>query len=77
VAPEPATNKAFVKALGRAMHRPALLPIPRFGPRLVLGGEMADEVLFASQRVQPRVLDDAAFAFSHPHLDEALREVLT
>jgi uncharacterized protein (TIGR01777 family) len=75
-APEPATSKAFAKALGRALHRPALLPVPAFGPRLVLGRQMADEVLFASQRVQPSALADAGFAFTHPHLDGALTTVL-
>jgi uncharacterized protein (TIGR01777 family) len=75
--PEPATNKAFAKALGRAMHRPALLPIPTFGPRLVLGRDMADEVLFASQRVQPSALKAAGFTFAHPHLDDALAAVFS
>lgn len=76
-APAPVTNKQFAKALGRALHRPALLPVPRFGPRLVLGREMADEVLFASQRLRPRVLQDGGFDFAHPDLDTGLAEVLS
>lgn len=71
-APEPVTNKAFAKALGRSLHRPALLPIPKFGPRLVLGGDMADEMLFASQRARPDALLAAGFDFRHPTIDAGL-----
>jgi len=76
-APEPVTNKAFAKALGRALHRPALLPIPKFGPRLVLGGDMAEEMLFASQRARPEALLRAGFAFDHPTIDEGLADALS
>lgn len=75
-APAPVTNRQFAKALGRALHRPALLPIPKFGPKLVLGGEMAEEVLFASQRVRPRALQDGGFDFAHPDIDTGLAAVL-
>lgn len=57
-APEPATNKTFMKAVGRALQRPVLLPIPRFVLRLVLGGELAEATLFDSQRVLPRRLQE-------------------
>ena len=76
VAPNPVTNAGLAKALGRALHRPALVPVPAFGPRLLLGREMADELLFASQRVRPAVLEDAGFAFHHPDLDGALTAVM-
>ena len=76
VAPNPATNATLAKALGRALRRPSVLPVPAFGPRLVLGREMADELLFASQRVRPAVLEDAGFAFHHPDLDGALTATL-
>jgi NAD dependent epimerase/dehydratase family enzyme len=52
------------------------VPVPAFGPRLVLGRQLADELLFASQRVRPAVLEDAGFAFHHPELDGALAAVL-
>jgi NAD dependent epimerase/dehydratase family enzyme len=76
VAPHPVTNASLSKALGRALHRPALVPVPAFGPRLVLGRQLADELLFASQRVRPAVLEDAGFAFHHPELDGGLAAVL-
>ncbi len=75
-APEPATNAAFTKALAGALHRPALVPTPAFGPRLVLGRELADEVVFTSTRVVPAVLTEAGFTFTQPHLDGALAAVL-
>jgi uncharacterized protein (TIGR01777 family) len=76
VAPHPVTNATLSRALGRALHRPALVPVPAFGPRLVLGRQLADELLFASQRVRPAVLEDAGFAFHHPELDGGLAAVL-
>lgn len=75
-APQPVTNKDFAKALGRALHRPALLPVPRFGPKLMLGGQMADEILFFSQRIRPAALDGAGHEFLHPDLDTGLAAVL-
>jgi uncharacterized protein (TIGR01777 family) len=75
VAPEPVTNREFTKALGRAVHRPALLPAPAFALRLLFG-EMADAVLLSSQRATPRRLLDAGFRFAHGQLDDALRAAL-
>ncbi len=74
-APEPVTNAAFTRALGRALHRPALLPAPEFALRLALGA-MADEMLLASQRVVPDALLRAGFRFTHPRLEDALRAAL-
>jgi uncharacterized protein (TIGR01777 family) len=76
VSPSPVTNAAFTKALGTALHRPAILPVPSFGPKLVMGAELADELIFASQRIAPAVLTGSGFAFSHPQLDDALTSVL-
>jgi uncharacterized protein (TIGR01777 family) len=66
VAPHPVTNAEFTKAIGAAVHRPTFLAVPRFGPRLLLGRELADNLLFVSQRVEPRALLDAGFEFRHP-----------
>ena len=73
-APEPVTNKAFSKALGRALHRPALAPVPGLAVRL-LYGEMA-EIVTKGQRVVPRRAQELGYAFAHPDLDEALRSAL-
>jgi uncharacterized protein (TIGR01777 family) len=70
--PNPVTNADFSKALGAALHRPAVLPVPQFGPRLVLGCELADALLFTSARVLPAALEASGFAFAHPTLGEAL-----
>lgn len=75
VAPEPVTNAAFTKTLGRVLGRPTLLPMPAFAARLALG-EMADELLLASQRVTPRKLLDSGYAFRYPNLEGALRHLL-
>ena len=76
-APEPATNATFAKALGNAMHRPSFVPVPAFGPKLLLGRDLATALLFGSQRVMPEVLGAAGYPFRHPRLDEALTAVLT
>lgn len=75
VAPEPVKNSAFTNALGSALWRPTLLPIPKFGLRL-LYGEMADELLFASTRVTDSKLIDAGFEFSYPKIDKSLNHLL-
>jgi len=70
VAPNPVTNAAFTRALGRAVHRPAILPAPAFALRLAFG-QMADEALLASTRVLPTRLLGAGFQFQYPTLPEA------
>jgi uncharacterized protein (TIGR01777 family) len=75
VSPEPSRNAAFTKALGRALGRPTVLTVPRFAARLVLG-QMADELLLASARVEPRQLLSAGFKFRQPQLDGAFRNLL-
>jgi uncharacterized protein len=74
-APAPVTNAEFTKALGRAVHRPAVLPVPKFALNLVLGGELADDLL-GSQRVIPEKLAANGYAFVHPSIDEALHAVV-
>ena len=75
-APNPVTNAEFTKALGRTLRRPALLPIPKFGPKLLLGSELAEALLFTGQRVMPTELQKSGFAFQHPTIDVALRALL-
>lgn len=70
-APEPVTNRAFSKALGRALHRPAFAPVPGLAVR-ALYGEMA-EIVTKGQRVLPRRAQALGYAFEHPDLAEALR----
>jgi uncharacterized protein (TIGR01777 family) len=72
-APNPVRNRELMAALGRALHRPVLLPVPAIVLRLVLGG-FAEEVL-SSQRVLPRRLLDAGFRFRHSTVDDAARWV--
>lgn len=74
VAPHPVRNSEFTKALGRQLHRPAFMPAPYIGLRLLFG-EFA-KVLFASQRVMPRVALDSGFTFQYPEIAAALREIL-
>lgn len=75
-APNPVTNAEFTSALADVLNRPALLPVPAFGPRLLLGSDRADSLLFESQRVEPAVLVDSGFNFQHPDVTEALRHLL-
>jgi uncharacterized protein (TIGR01777 family) len=73
-APEPATNKAFAKALGRAIGRPAVAPVPGFSIKL-LYGEMSQIVLDGVRMVPSRAAE-LGYEFQHPDLDEALRDTL-
>ncbi len=74
-APEPVRNSEFTKELGRALHRPALLPIPAAPLRLV-GGEFAKELLLGGQRVLPKKALASGFAFRYPELGAALQSIL-
>jgi len=76
-APSPVTNSQFTKALGEAMHRPTFAPVPSFGPKLLLGAELADALLFTSARVVPGALEASGYPFAHPTIEAALRDVLT
>lgn len=75
-APEPVTNAEFTRVLSKVVSRPAILPIPSFGPKLLLGGELADALLFTGQRVVPSALERDGFVFSHATLEAALRALL-
>jgi uncharacterized protein len=73
-APNPATNAQLSTALGRVLHRPAVLPVPGFAVKL-LYGEMA-EIVTTGQRARPAKLQQLGYRFAHPELEEALRDVL-
>jgi uncharacterized protein (TIGR01777 family) len=72
VAPAPVRQGEFARALGRALHRPAIAPAPAFALRALLGREMVDDMLLASQRAQPAVLLGAGFQFEEPALEPCL-----
>lgn len=75
-APQPVTNRDFSNALGRALHRPALVPTPAFALRLMFG-EMADELLIGGQRVLPVRGETEGFVFEAPRLETSLARQLT
>ncbi len=74
-APNPATNRDFSKAIGRAIGRPAIVPVPGFVLDLKFGGEFG-KVLRGGQRVMPRRALDLGYEFQHPELNEALADLL-
>jgi uncharacterized protein (TIGR01777 family) len=73
--PNPVTNAQFTRAIARAVHRPAIVPVPAFALRLALG-EMADEALLAGARVYPSKLSFARFQFTHPTIAQAIDSAL-
>jgi NAD dependent epimerase/dehydratase family enzyme len=73
VAPRPVTNLEFTKALGRALGRPTIFPMPAFAARLAFG-EMAD--VLSSQRVEPARLHDTKYSFRFPDISAALQHIL-
>ncbi len=74
VSPHPVTNAEFTKTLGRVLHRPAFLNMPAFAVKLVFG-EMGEELLLSSARVQPKKLEQMDFQFTYPDLEGALRHL--
>ncbi|MGH9813472.1 MAG: TIGR01777 family oxidoreductase, partial [Candidatus Acidiferrales bacterium] len=75
VAPNPATNREFTKTLGKVLSRPTIFPMPAFAARLAFG-EMADELLLSSARVEPARLAASGYRFAYPQLEPALRHLL-
>ena len=75
-APVPATDGELAKAIGAALRRPAVVAVPSSALRLILGPEMATELILSGQRVLPAVLSSREYAFAHTDLDEAVRSVL-
>jgi hypothetical protein len=75
VSPNPVTNAEFTRVLARVLSRPAVLSMPAFALRLVLG-EMADALLLTSARVMPTRLQASGYQFRYPELEGALRHLL-
>jgi hypothetical protein len=75
-APNPVTQAEFTKTLARVLKRPSFVPVPSFGPKLLLGSELADALLFTGQKVLPKVLERDSFGFAHADLESALRHLL-
>jgi len=71
-APNPVTAAEFASTLGTVLRRPSFLPVPSFGPKLLLGKEAAEELLFAGQRVVPTKLTASGYSFAYPELAGAL-----
>jgi uncharacterized protein len=76
-APAPATDAELAKTVGTVLHRPTVMVVPAVALKLVLGAEMAEELVLGGQRVLPDVLTARGYRFAHPALDEAVRSVLT
>jgi uncharacterized protein (TIGR01777 family) len=76
VAPAPLTNRAFSRALARQLHRPARLRIPVNALRIVLGNDLVNNAVLASQRVLPAALLESGFGFEHPDIDSILSAAL-
>lgn len=76
VAPQPVASREFARTLGRVLGRPALLPVPAAGPRLVLGGEAAEQLIRTDQNVSDARLRSTGFEPAHSTLEQALRHAL-
>jgi uncharacterized protein (TIGR01777 family) len=76
VCPTPLTNAQFTRILATAVHRPALLRVPKFALQIALGRELASEAILASQRIVPTVLSEAGFVFDSPDAASAVAAAL-
>jgi uncharacterized protein (TIGR01777 family) len=76
VTPNPVTNAGFTRALGHALHRPALFRVPAFALKVAFG-EMAEATILESERVLPAYLTSEGFSFQYPEIEAALAAVLT
>jgi len=75
-APNPVTNSEFTSTLAKVLHRPAVIPIPAFGPKMLFGSELVEALLLGGQRVLPTALQRSGYEFHHETLDVALRALL-
>lgn len=74
--PEPVRNRAFVRALGKVLNRPAVIPLPAFVLKGLVGSVFAEEAVLASQRVLPTKLTDTGFTWIDTDLESALESIL-
>jgi hypothetical protein len=74
-APNPVRNREFSRALGRAVHRPAFLPVPAFALRTLFGRGLADEALLGGQRAVPSRLQREGFTFRYPTLESSMLHI--
>lgn len=72
-APQPVTNAEFTSAMGKALHRPTVLPAPALALKIVLG-DMAQEMLLEGQKVLPKKLSDSGFKFEYPSVLASLQK---
>ena len=77
VAPAPASNAQFTKAMGQVLKRPTIFPMPAFAARLAFGAEMADAILIRGARVASKKLQESGFTFKHSDVTDALRDELS
>ncbi len=75
VSPYPVNNATFTKALGKAIHRPTVFPVPAFAVRLLFG-EMGQTLLLEGNHVLPKRLKDSGYVFTYPQIDSALANVV-
>jgi uncharacterized protein (TIGR01777 family) len=75
VAPQQVTNREFTQALASHLHRPAVIPVPEFAIRMLLG-EMGEEMLLGSCRPVPKVLESIRYPFLHPTLESSFQSLL-
>ena len=75
VAPDPPTNLQYTRTLGRVLNRPTVFALPAPVVRVVLG-QLADELILASQRVEPAKLEESGYEFRYPELERALQHLL-
>lgn len=76
VAPHPVTAREYATTLGNVLRRPSAIPVPAFGPKLLLGSEGAHEIVLADQHVSAERAVQLGYGFRHPHLETALRHSL-
>src|SRR5262249_18082193 len=75
VSPHPGTKREFTKTLGHVLSRPTFIPLPAFAVKLAFG-EMGEELLLSSTRVDPQRLQESGYEFRFPELEGALRHLL-
>lgn len=76
IAPGIVRNKDYARTLGKVLHRPAVLPVPRFGPRVLFNKQGVDEFVMAGERMSSERIRDWGYRFAYPDLEDALRHVL-